>query len=242
MNTKYYIAPCSVKMTDEDKTETGYFCGLCKKDVVDFSKMEIDEIQQYFKIKQSGEVCGVLNKKEIKGIRYLNPHLPTGYWAKMKTVVLSIISFMVIKYAFLTEVYAQTTGFDQSIHLSPLVKNKVKKTKKQVTGIVRDRNNQIVPSVLVTLYNEKGQELTHTRSLINGDFTLPIPDDISLEQKFTIATSKETFSNNTLHHTAQVTYTSVKKGITIKDFQNVTLWITKNVILNDSRLIGKISW
>ncbi|WP_395051882.1 hypothetical protein [Flavobacterium sp.] len=68
MNTKLIITvpkPCKENWNSMSPDETGRFCNVCIKSVVDFTKMKSAEIQNYFIKNKDVNVCGRFKKDQL---------------------------------------------------------------------------------------------------------------------------------------------------------------------------------
>ncbi len=63
---KIYIPePCFEDWDKMTPTEQGAFCGVCSKDVIDFSKKSDEEIQRYLAENANAKICGRFNVSQI---------------------------------------------------------------------------------------------------------------------------------------------------------------------------------
>lgn len=69
-NTLHVPSPCSMTM-NRLKKEDGFYCGSCKKDIVDFRDKTDEEIIAYFK-SASEKTCGIFNEQQVS--------VPTYSW------------------------------------------------------------------------------------------------------------------------------------------------------------------
>ncbi|MBL4623976.1 MAG: hypothetical protein JKY42_02365, partial [Flavobacteriales bacterium] len=66
--------PCQEDWNKMTSNEQGAFCGSCQKTVVDFSKMDNQQIRDYFLAKSEQKTCGRFNSKQLnKPISLLIP-------------------------------------------------------------------------------------------------------------------------------------------------------------------------
>ncbi len=68
MNTKLIITvpkPCKENWNSMSTEETGRFCKICTKSVVDFTKMKSAEIQNYFIKNKDVNVCGRFKNEQL---------------------------------------------------------------------------------------------------------------------------------------------------------------------------------
>jgi hypothetical protein len=58
--------PCSENFDQFSPTSNGGFCGSCQKDVIDFTKMNSEDIISFFKHKNTQNTCGRFNSNQLK--------------------------------------------------------------------------------------------------------------------------------------------------------------------------------
>ncbi len=58
--------PCSENFNQFSPTPDGGFCGSCEKEVIDFTKMNRQEIVSFFKNKETQNTCGRFNSNQLK--------------------------------------------------------------------------------------------------------------------------------------------------------------------------------
>ncbi len=86
--------PCHENFNTFLPTKDGGFCGSCKKEVIDFSKMNTKQVIQYFENYQGSDTCGQFSKSQLK--TYVNKPIQnkkTGFWSGIALAGLSLFSF-----------------------------------------------------------------------------------------------------------------------------------------------------
>ncbi|WP_431136341.1 carboxypeptidase-like regulatory domain-containing protein [Psychroserpens mesophilus] len=58
--------PCSEHFNQFKPTAKGGFCNSCEKEVVDFTKMNSEELISYFKTRRTKNTCGRFNSSQLK--------------------------------------------------------------------------------------------------------------------------------------------------------------------------------
>ncbi|WP_299278621.1 carboxypeptidase-like regulatory domain-containing protein [uncultured Psychroserpens sp.] len=58
--------PCSENFNQFTATQKGGFCQSCEKEVIDFTKMNAQDIKTYFKNKSNQNTCGRFNSNQLK--------------------------------------------------------------------------------------------------------------------------------------------------------------------------------
>ena len=58
--------PCAQNFNSFSSTPNGGFCGSCKKEVIDFTKMNSEDIVNYFKTKETQDTCGRFNNNQLQ--------------------------------------------------------------------------------------------------------------------------------------------------------------------------------
>jgi hypothetical protein len=84
--------PCHEDWSNMTPTQQGAFCASCSKDVVDFTKMTDEEVQQYFLLRKEAKTCGRFRAEQINRILITLPEnillqRITG-WKKFMAVVM----------------------------------------------------------------------------------------------------------------------------------------------------------
>ncbi|MCT4628601.1 carboxypeptidase-like regulatory domain-containing protein [Winogradskyella sp.] len=64
--------PCSENFNNFKLTKKGGFCDSCKKEVIDFTRMNSEEITTYFKTKASANTCGRFKEQQLNTSYNLN--------------------------------------------------------------------------------------------------------------------------------------------------------------------------
>jgi len=62
--------PCHENWEAMTPNQQGAFCGSCQKNVVDFSKMSLEGIKNFFKKPQEGRVCGRFEDKQLQELSF----------------------------------------------------------------------------------------------------------------------------------------------------------------------------
>ncbi|BAO75240.1 energy transducer TonB [Winogradskyella sp. PG-2] len=76
MKTKYSLSipkPCHEDWSKMTPNEKGKFCQSCSKTVVDFTKMEVDEIQDYIHRNKDQRICGHIKQSQLNAINLRIP-------------------------------------------------------------------------------------------------------------------------------------------------------------------------
>ena len=153
--------PCHENFNKFSPTPEGGFCGSCQKEVIDFTKMNSEEIISFFKTKETQNTCGrfkstqlkTYNEKKIKRLG-----LFTG-------IGLGILSLFSINTAQAQNV-KKDTKFDKNT-----TKATVFQVKKDITvkGKLLDETGLPLPAVIVLLEGTT----TSTTTDFDGDFVFP---------------------------------------------------------------------
>lgn len=152
--------PCSEKFDQFSPTPQGGFCGSCEKEVIDFTKMNTQEIVDYFKHKETQNTCGRFNSGQLK-----------AYNQKRKRVsFLSAIALACLSIFSLHSVQAQEAKKqNDSLDRNP---SEIKSSKFQkhliVKGNVSDGNTPL-PGANIILEGT----IIGTQTNFDGDFEFP---------------------------------------------------------------------
>jgi len=86
--------PCLENYNLFKPTLNGGFCGSCQKEVIDFSKMNPQEIMRFFKNNQAVDICGKFNSNQLKNeTDNSNSRKRYSFWSGIGLACLSIFSF-----------------------------------------------------------------------------------------------------------------------------------------------------
>lgn len=62
--------PCHQNWDHMTPNEQGAFCGKCVKTVIDFSSKSIDEIKDFFAVKQDEKICGRFERDQLTSLSF----------------------------------------------------------------------------------------------------------------------------------------------------------------------------
>lgn len=62
--------PCHENWSDMTPNEQGAFCGKCVKTVIDFSTRSLEEIKEFFAVKQEERICGRFEKTQLTALSF----------------------------------------------------------------------------------------------------------------------------------------------------------------------------
>ena len=162
--------PCSEDFKTFKKTDKGGFCNSCKKTVVDFTKMNDQEIITYFNSDKS-KTCGLFLESQLKS--YSNPSISLNR-KNTSTFASSLFGISLVSVLSLTNAYSQ-----EKTNTTSIVKEENVDTKKDidsvdlnekftVSGIVSDKSGPL-PGANIYLKNYN----ISTQTDIDGKFTFP---------------------------------------------------------------------
>ena len=170
MNQKIKISidkPCSENFEKFKSTDIGGFCGSCKKEVVDFTKMNQADILDYFK-KEEGTTCGHFHKSQLR--TYADYEVPNTN----KYRLFGLVSFSLFSLLSINNSWGQKSSANPKTHINP-TENKNQDEKPEtisqtlISGIVLDDASLPLPGASITLKN------THisVQTNFDGEFTFP---------------------------------------------------------------------
>jgi hypothetical protein len=157
MESKVNLAiqkPCSENFNEFRKTEVGGFCNSCKKDVIDFTKMNSTEIINYFETKNKATTCGRFYNHQLKDTYYTIPKRKLSFFSGLGLACLSLFTFNTVQ--------AQKNG----------IKKEIKEEKKDiiVKGIIRETGLPLAGVSILLQGTIKGTETD-----FDGKFKFPQP-------------------------------------------------------------------
>ncbi|GAB3723022.1 carboxypeptidase-like regulatory domain-containing protein [Flavobacterium koreense] len=162
--------PCAEDFKTFKKTEEGGFCKSCKKNVVDFTKMNDQEIFNFF-TNENNKTCGIFLESQLKS--YSNPSLSSNR-TKSTSFASSLFGLSLVSILSLTNVYSQEKN-----NMNTIVKEENSATKKDnestelnekftVSGVVSDKIGPL-PGANIYLKNYN----ISTQTDMDGKFTFP---------------------------------------------------------------------
>lgn len=83
---------CSEDFSKFTTTKAGGFCDLCKQEVVDFTKMNSDEIANYFSNKSTNNLCGRFKANQLTAYEIQQPKRKFGFISGFAIFCLSLFS------------------------------------------------------------------------------------------------------------------------------------------------------
>src|SRR5688572_2813590 len=146
--------PCHENWNKMTPAEKGRFCGSCQKQVVDFTKMNDEQLVAIFRRQSNGSVCGrfmqdqldrtfEIPKKRIPWVRYFFQFALPAFLASSKVTAQGTVA--IVKE---DKVVAPTTK--GNVLAKPMVASDHKKGK-VITGKVIDDNNHGIPYASILL-------------------------------------------------------------------------------------------
>jgi CarboxypepD_reg-like domain len=162
--------PCSEDYKTFNKTEEGGFCKSCKKNVIDFTKMNDKEIFNFFN-NEKNKTCGLFLESQLKSYSY--PSLSSNS-TKSTSIASSLFGLSLVSLLSLTNVYSQ-----EKTNTNTIAQEENSATKKDkdsanlnekftVSGIVSDGSGPL-PGANIYLKNYN----IGTQTDIDGKFTFP---------------------------------------------------------------------
>jgi hypothetical protein len=98
MNKNIYIEkPCSENFHNMTSVTGGKFCSTCETKVVDFTKMSLEEIQNFFANHSSNKICGRYNAHHIvknKWTEFLNKIENTFFKTRFRRLALWCVTLL----------------------------------------------------------------------------------------------------------------------------------------------------
>jgi len=162
MNTQLNLnikKPCSENFNSFSSTKNGGFCNSCEKEVVDFTNMNFEEVQNYFKKNKTKNTCGRFYSNQLS----IKRNSKIGFYGWLSVAFLSIFSIDK-SLAQETNIKLNISNDKPSKFQSILHQNNV-----TVKGVVKDDTNFPLPGVTVILEGTT----TGTQTDFDGDFEFP---------------------------------------------------------------------
>ncbi|WP_231372754.1 carboxypeptidase-like regulatory domain-containing protein [Aureivirga sp. CE67] len=159
--------PCSEKFENFTPTEKGGFCQSCQTEVIDFTNMSKEEIQDYFKDKTKQSICGHFKKSQLSAppikqkITSLQPRFK--YYGAASAFGFSILSFLTPNNTLAQENKNQT----HQIETSEIQKQTEQTKQFTIKGTVSDEVETLLGASVVIKGTSRGTETD-----FDGKFTI----------------------------------------------------------------------
>ncbi|MBS1637428.1 MAG: hypothetical protein JST26_16045 [Bacteroidetes bacterium] len=92
--------PCPVKWNSMSSSDQGRHCQVCATEVVDFSKMPLEDITNYFKSRPTEKICGRYHQRHtnhatpvMKWINGVEQKLLQFRWRRAAVIAASVLLF-----------------------------------------------------------------------------------------------------------------------------------------------------
>lgn len=155
--------PCHEDWNKMTNTEKGKFCGVCSKEVIDFTYFSDEQLVKHFNRKQN--LCGRINTQQLNRDLILdrkNRHNFTSY------LIVGLFSlFLFNSHLTKAQEKPKTEQTDKKYTSIPL-SNTLAKDIITVSGIVVDENNSPLPGATIIIKGSKAGTTTD----FDGKFTL----------------------------------------------------------------------
>lgn len=154
--------PCTENFNKFSPTAKGGFCNACKQEVIDFTKMNSDEIIDYFKSNSTRNTCGRFYSSQLKTHKTNRE--------KRRFALLTGIGLTCLSFFSIGTIQAQEVKNNK-----PLNRNKLEVTDSSlqkefiVKGTIVDESNLPLPGANIVL---EGSTIG-TTSDFDGNFTFP---------------------------------------------------------------------
>ena len=168
--------PCNEDWSKMTKAEQGRFCDSCQKNVIDFSKMSLEEIKETLR-NSSGKICGRIKNSQLSEINGEYKDLPNAFNIKKWTIAAALAG--VIAYPNHTSAIdmskdiATVSSVYNPDDLNEEITEKKSPLKDSVTlsGIVKDTKGNIMAGAVMYCSNIR----TSTISNEKGYFEIKVP-------------------------------------------------------------------
>lgn len=116
--------PCHENWNNMSPNEQGAFCGKCVKTVIDFSTRSIEEIKEFFTLKQEERICGRFEKTQLAALSF--DHFFNEFKGFSFTKRLAVILYFTFGMALFNAASAQTDRHEKGdVDISYSTKEKI---------------------------------------------------------------------------------------------------------------------
>lgn len=165
--------PCQEKWDSFQPTAKGGFCSSCQKEVIDFSKLDDEQIKAFFKT-QPTHVCGRFKKVQLKAYVYSTPQ--PKQFSGITLMLMGIALFF----------YSRPAVAQKNVHsIEQREPDRMSKfsqmdtvTSVRVAGIVRDETGVGMPGVFISRAGTVEEMITDAE----GRFAFQLNDTNSTER------------------------------------------------------------
>lgn len=172
--------PCSEDFNSFTPTNNGGFCNACEKEVIDFTKMNPQQIVDYFKNNFSNNTCGRFKRNQLE--------IPKNHIPRKKAALVGV------GMALLTLTVTQTISAQSNANNSPSTESILQTSQFTISGNVSDESGPL-PGVTIL---KKGSTLG-VETDFDGNFTFPTPlkkGDVLIASFIGMETQKITINNS----------------------------------------------
>lgn len=200
--------PCSEDWGNMKQLEQSKFCTLCEKEVFDFTKFSIPELQDYFKSPKVN-VCGRMSEKQLNDFVSTPNEANKFKHLSFKLFVASCIAFLANTKSYSKENIQILNTYQSDVKVSQLPDViEEADTLITVTGIVIDSNDGLpIPGVSISL--KDGPSITTTG--VDGKFKIQIKSrsnqELILVSKYLGYDTSETVISSTNDQKLQIRLT-----------------------------------
>ncbi len=150
--------PCKENYNHFAPTSKGGFCNSCKKEVIDFTKMQAEEITNYFKTHTKQNTCGRFNNSQLK--TYILKPTRNKWWLPVSNFGLACLAFFTI---------STTQAQEPKTNSNTIIPSKNSQKPFVVKGTILDETGLPLPSATILL---EGTSIGTTTDF-DGNFEFP---------------------------------------------------------------------
>jgi hypothetical protein len=224
----YIPKPCHQDWDTMTAVEKGRFCGSCKKVVYDFTEKTEEDFNLLYQ-QNKGNICVRFDSDQIdQDYAYIANVQNNAKLVRLKRFFSFLITFLLLKLSSIRSGFAQQSqvaigasfGNTTRIVFPDPNDRKIEKTNVQIKGkvLIEDTENGLSEAD-INLYDNNGTLIATTVSGTGGVFLIALPDDLNLNQTFSITVNKE----KVIKRSWVFKYSKDHKEITEKDFESVLL-------------------
>lgn len=149
MNNQFNLnikTPCQENFNDFTPTSNGGFCSSCQTEVIDFTKMNSQEIINYFKTKNTQNTCGKFNVNQLK--TYHSNIQKRRRFSLLSGIGLAFLSLFLVGTAQAQDTKNQSDNSDKN---TTEVQDVSQEKNITVKGTITDENGLALPGANIVL-------------------------------------------------------------------------------------------
>jgi len=209
----YIPEPCHENWDKMTPKEQGRFCGVCSKEVVDFTKKTTDDIIDYLAA-STGKTCGRFSADQLDENYQTIPvtNVKMRWWKKAGISFLALLGvFGLSKNAKAQKMGKVAIKGD----VSYVEDHNTNKSDTQLSGTVKNSEGKTLANATVRIFSGDKQ-IAETKSIANGSYSVKLPAGTVFNSKITVWAYASGYRGRKIEN-MQVNKSEIKLSITMDE-------------------------